>query len=125
MGSQNEINMAAILIGALIAGGLSGLLPLLVGISKKQEGLAIAGMIACIVSGLILGLLLAVPVALVFLFIILAASNAREKEEMAASADRNRGSSCLDALQARRSQEESIHRGELDGGVRSGPRRDS
>jgi hypothetical protein len=54
-------------------------LPLLVGLSKNKPGLAAGGMIACAVSGLILGLILAVPVALLFLFIILAGGPAEQR----------------------------------------------
>lgn len=58
-------------IGGAIAGALCGLAPLLVGNSRGQQQLGLIGFISCVVAGLLLGLLLAVPVALVFTIVIL------------------------------------------------------
>jgi MFS family permease len=60
-----------IFLGGFVVGALCGLLPLLVGLKKQRRGLALAGWISCVVAGLILGLLLAIPVALVFTVVIL------------------------------------------------------
>ena len=51
------------LIGGIIAGTLVGLIPYFVGRSKNQEKLGIYSIIACGLSGAVLGLLLALPVA--------------------------------------------------------------
>jgi predicted lipid-binding transport protein (Tim44 family) len=60
-----------VFFGGLVAGALCGLLPLLLGMKKQRRGLALASWISCVLSGLILGLLLAVPVASVFTVVIL------------------------------------------------------
>lgn len=62
--------MIGVLIGALVVGVVCGLLPLCVGISKKRPVLGGVGFVACIGGGLVLGLLLAAPLALVFTVII-------------------------------------------------------
>src|SRR5262245_12094090 len=67
-------NSSAFLIGALVGaclvGCLCGALPLSVGLAMKRYGLAIGGFITCLVGGLILGVLLAGPAAIVFTIII-------------------------------------------------------
>ena len=59
------------LFGGFVVGGLCGLFPLLVGLKKRRRGLALTGWGVSVVSGLILGLLLALPVALGFGVILL------------------------------------------------------
>jgi hypothetical protein len=59
------------LLGGLVAGLVMGLIPLIVGLKKRQKALAWSGFGACILSGLLLGLLLSLPVAMIFLIIIL------------------------------------------------------
>ncbi|QVK18181.1 hypothetical protein KHQ81_00230 [Mycoplasmatota bacterium] len=66
-----EVNQLAVFIGAIGIGVIMGLIPLLVGISKDQKGLGIAGFISCIIGGFLLGIFLALPVAIVFLITIL------------------------------------------------------
>lgn len=58
------------IIGSLITGALIGTIPAICGAIKQKIGLAIGGFFACLVSGLILGMILAVPVCAVFLFLI-------------------------------------------------------
>ena len=53
----------------LIAGGICGLLPLLLG-KKKHPKLASIGFVTCIICGGVLGLLLALPVAIFFAIMI-------------------------------------------------------
>jgi hypothetical protein len=48
-----------------------GLIPLIVGLVKRQKALAWIGFAVCIVCGILLGILLALPAAIVFLVIIL------------------------------------------------------
>lgn len=62
--------MFSIVVG-LIAGLLVGLLPLIVGLKKKQKALAWVGFGVCGVCGGILGLILALPAAVIFLIVIL------------------------------------------------------
>ena len=63
--------MAGVLVGALLMGVVIGLIPLIIGIVKEQRTLGIIGLVSCIVGNLILGLLLSIPIALIFSIIIL------------------------------------------------------
>lgn len=58
------------IIGSLTAGALIGAIPAVCGAIKHKIGLAIGGFFACLISGLILGIILAIPVCAVFLFFI-------------------------------------------------------
>ena len=60
----------SVILGALIAGALIGAVPAICGAVKQKIGLAIGGFFACLVSGLLLGMILAFPVCAVFLFLI-------------------------------------------------------
>lgn len=55
-----------VLFGGFLVGALLGLFPLLVGLKKNLRGLAIAGWITSICSGLIMGIILALPVSVIF-----------------------------------------------------------
>ena len=73
---MNDYQFGAI-IGSLVVGVISGAIPLVIGINKKQLGLGIGGFIICVVSGLILGLILAIPMCILFVWLI---SNASKKQ---------------------------------------------
>ena len=60
-----------VILGALFAGAIIGLIPLILGINKGQKQLGIIGFACCIGGSFILGLLLAIPIAIVFTVIIL------------------------------------------------------
>jgi hypothetical protein len=55
-----------VLFGGFVVGALFGLFPLLVGLKKNLTGLAIAGWITSVCSGLVMGIILALPVSLIF-----------------------------------------------------------
>ena len=57
---------SAVIVGALVVGFACGLGPLLASITRKCIGVGIVGMILCIVCGLVLGLLLALPVSIFY-----------------------------------------------------------
>ena len=57
--------------GAFVVGAAIGAIPLVLGLKKGKKGLAIGGFAACAVSGIILGLLLAIPVCILFVVLIL------------------------------------------------------
>jgi len=63
-----------VVVGGFIMGTLCGLVPFFVGKKRNQMSLAVGGLVACIVSGLILGLILALPVSIVFTTIIVFAN---------------------------------------------------
>lgn len=57
-------------VGSVITGAVIGAIPAICGSIKQKVGLAIGGFFACLVSSLILGMILAIPVCAVFLFLI-------------------------------------------------------
>lgn len=77
---MNDYAFGAI-FGSLVVGVITGTIPLIIGINKKQLGFGIGGFIFCIVSGLILGLILAIPVCILFVWLI---SNASKKQKNSA-----------------------------------------
>jgi len=62
--------MESVIFGALLIGILSGCVPLIYGLNKNQLALALGGFFACIISGFVLGALLAFPMAGLFFFFI-------------------------------------------------------
>ena len=65
-----DILSLAPIIGALLAGLIVGAIPAICGAIRGRIGLAIVGFVACVVSAFLLGLLLAIPVCAIFLFLI-------------------------------------------------------
>lgn len=59
-----------VIIGALITGAIIGAIPAICGAIKGKIHLAIIGFFACLVSSFILGMILAIPVCAVFLWLI-------------------------------------------------------
>lgn len=55
-----------------VFGLLAGLVPLFFGIRKNQRDMGIIALIICGISGILFGLILAVPIAILFTFIIYA-----------------------------------------------------
>ena len=61
----------AVFFGALSSGVLCGIVPFKLGKKHNQEGWGLAGLITSIASGLMLGIILAIPMAGIFSSIIL------------------------------------------------------
>ncbi len=61
----------ALIIGAIIVGVVCGLAPLITGFIKKRVGLGVIGFVVSMVGGVLLGILLALPVAVIFTLIIM------------------------------------------------------
>jgi Putative regulator of cell autolysis len=59
-----------VLFGALVAGLAVGIIPAVYGGMKGRLSLGMTGFLACAISSLLLGMLLAVPVAGVFVYLI-------------------------------------------------------
>ena len=78
--------MSSTMIGAVAAGGLCGLVPLVYGLARGETGLALCGFAACLIGGVLLGVLLAVPVAALFAWLIWRQS--RDAQAAAARAGR-------------------------------------
>jgi hypothetical protein len=64
------MSSSAAIVAALAIGVICGLVPLIYGLRKGQTGLAWGGFAACIVAGFLLGIILALPVAAVFTWLI-------------------------------------------------------
>lgn len=62
--------MLGAIIGSLLTGAIVGAIPAVCGAIKQKFGLAIGGFFACLGSALLLGLILAVPMCALFLFLI-------------------------------------------------------
>lgn len=62
--------MSGAIIGAIIAGSIIGAIPAICGAVKGKIGLAIGGFFACLVSAFLLGMILAIPVCALFVFLI-------------------------------------------------------
>ncbi|MBP2649882.1 MAG: hypothetical protein H6Q74_707 [Firmicutes bacterium] len=58
-----------------LAGLVIGIIPMIFGAMRGKIGLAFGGFIACVISGALLGLLLAVPVAGIFVYLIAKQTN--------------------------------------------------
>ena len=65
------IDLIAALIGSLIVGGFLGLVPLICGLVKKKDWPGYRRIFACLGGGLLLGLILAVPMCVLFTVLIL------------------------------------------------------
>ena len=69
----------AVIIGALLVGLITGAVPAICGAIKGKIGMGLIGFAACTVAGLILGLLLAIPVCAVFVYLIFKESSNSKK----------------------------------------------
>jgi membrane protein implicated in regulation of membrane protease activity len=67
----------AVIAGALV-GAVCGLVPLIYGLVRGQTGLAGGGFAACIAGGVVLGVLVAVPLAALFTWLVWRASRGLE-----------------------------------------------
>ena len=65
---------AGIIFGAVL-GAIVGLIPLILGIVKKNLKIGALGFIGSIIGSAILGLLLAIPIAAIFVYLIIKGKN--------------------------------------------------
>ena len=65
----------AAIIGSLISGAIVGAIPAICGAIKQNISLAIGGFFACLFASFLLGLILAIPICAVFVFLIFKKSN--------------------------------------------------
>lgn len=63
--------MIGAIFGGLISGCLIGLIPFLIGLKREQKRLGIIAITTCSVAGVLLGALLAIPIAVGFSVVIL------------------------------------------------------
>lgn len=60
--------MTDVITGALLVGLITGAVPAICGAVKGNMNLGMIGFVCCLVSGLVLGLLLAIPICAVFVY---------------------------------------------------------
>ena len=77
---MRNMDVGTLALIGLLTGLVVGLVPLVSGYFKNRLALGVIGLIACGISGAILGLLLAVPVAAAFTIAIFATANRRRHE---------------------------------------------
>lgn len=70
-----------VILGALITGAVIGAIPAICGAIKGKLGLAVGGFFSCLAAGLILGMILAIPVCAIFLFLIFKKSSRSKTDE--------------------------------------------
>ena len=73
------INPVFLLVGAIAGGGMGfacGKIPMAYATERRRDGLGLAGMVTCVMFGMLGGCVLALPVAMVFTGIILAVGHA-------------------------------------------------
>lgn len=66
-----EITQNTIRLIGIGAGVLFGLLPLIMGLLKRNRKLGAIGFVSCVIGGAILGIYLAIPLSALFLWLIL------------------------------------------------------
>ena len=88
--------MTTALIFGCIAGMVCGAIPLIAGAVKNHLGIGFLGFFACTVGGLMLGLLLAIPLAGVFTWWVFHASN--KQKQQAASQQYKRCRYCSETI---------------------------
>jgi hypothetical protein len=67
------------IVGALIVGILCGIVPYKLGQKRKLEGWGLAGMISCVIGGLVAGMFAAIPIAAIFSAIILVSESKQQQ----------------------------------------------
>ncbi|MBR6401154.1 MAG: hypothetical protein IKS17_08055 [Firmicutes bacterium] len=82
MSIENTAFRIGMIVGAVCVGIITGLIPLIVGLRKDKTGLAIGGFFSCLVSGLLLGLILALPCCGVFTYLILKEKKEEKPDDM-------------------------------------------
>lgn len=68
---QMNANVMAIILGSLISGAIVGAIPGITGAVKGKLGLGLGGFFACLVGSFILGLILSIPLCIVFMYLIM------------------------------------------------------
>ncbi len=67
----NSAYLIGVIFGALCVGLITGGIVLAAGIVKNKIGLGIGGFFACLICGCMLGLILAIPCCVIFMYLIL------------------------------------------------------
>lgn len=78
-----------VFLGGFVVGALCGVLPLKLGLKRERRRLALGSWISCVVAGLGLGLIGAVPVSIVFTVIILCLEKPDGPDRVSESSEMN------------------------------------
>jgi MFS family permease len=78
--TQTAFTIGAI-VGSLVSGAIIGSVPLVLGNRKNQKGLAIGGFFACLVGSLIAGLILSLPMCVLFGILISVKAKKAEQQQ--------------------------------------------
>ena len=70
-----------IILASALVGLVAGLVPLAVGVAKKNIKYGVIGLVGSIVGGAALGLILAVPVAAIFTWLIIRSNGAPKLDD--------------------------------------------
>lgn len=65
-----ESDLFWVMFGALVAGVIVGAIPGFYGVVKGRIGLGLLGFICCVIAAFAAGVLLAIPIAIVFVYYI-------------------------------------------------------
>ncbi len=76
-----------VLIGSILVGCITGAIPAISGVIKRKLLLGVIGFLACVISSLFLGLLLAVPVCAVFTYLIFQKGHSAETNSSIVSSE--------------------------------------
>ena len=71
--------VASAIISSLITGAIIGAIPAICGAIKGKINLSIIGFFACLLSAFVLGMILAIPVCAVFVWLIFKKDNTSDK----------------------------------------------
>ena len=74
-----------VIVGAIVAGVICGVVPLIVGLTRGETGLAWGGFVSCIVGGFVLGLIAALPLAIIFTVLIVKNSKVQRARDQQAA----------------------------------------
>lgn len=67
---DHQTFIIAQILGALLVGALIGAVPLIMGLIKGQNKLAIGGFIACLIGSFVAGFFLSIPLCILFVILI-------------------------------------------------------
>lgn len=74
--------MGPAVFGALLSGVIVGAIPAIAGGVKGKLGLGLGSFVCCVIGSLILGMLLSIPICVVFMFLIFKKTNADKQEQV-------------------------------------------
>jgi sulfite exporter TauE/SafE len=84
-----EFNLWVLLRG-LAVGALFGAVPVILGAMRNQRRLGFRGLLACVAGALLLGMFLAIPAAIAFVWLILRADRRAAAARQSAAQNRRR-----------------------------------